>query len=128
MATLVTIPPNPSLHEVLQMIGRPPAPGLPAPGSHSGNGRALELLRRVVVVADAPWRELGVIPQSGLELAAVYRRFDALQRFALALGEDEGHPLCRCGEVITGKAAPSECPAFATACDPLSTGIGRTPL
>jgi hydrogenase expression/formation protein HypD len=85
-----------------------------------GNRVALELLRRVFVVADAPWRELGVIPQSGLELAAVYRRFDALQRFELALGEDEGHPLCRCGEVITGKAEPSECPAFATACDPLN--------
>ncbi len=85
-----------------------------------GNRVALELLRRVFVVADAPWRELGVIPQSGLELTAAYRRFDALQRFELALGEDEGHPLCRCGEVITGKAEPSECPAFATACDPLN--------
>jgi hydrogenase expression/formation protein HypD len=85
-----------------------------------GNAVALELLRRVFVVADAPWRELGVIPQSGLELAPPYRPFDALEHFNIALGEDEDHPLCRCGEVITGKVEPRDCPAFARECTPLS--------
>lgn len=85
-----------------------------------GNRVALELLDRVFVVADTPWRELGVIPQSGLDLAPAYRQFDALRRFDIVLGEDEDHPLCRCGEVITGKAEPRECPAFAGQCTPLS--------
>jgi hydrogenase expression/formation protein HypD len=89
----------------------------------AGNRVAQELLRRVFVVADAPWRELGVIPNSGLELAPAYRRFDALGRFGLQLGEDEGHPLCRCGEVITGRADPVDCPAFAEQCTP-TTPIG----
>jgi len=88
--------------------------------TEDGNRVALKLLQRVFIVADAPWRELGVIPGSGLELAAAYRRFDALERFNVALGEDEDHPLCRCGEVITGRADPRDCPAFATACDPLN--------
>ena len=88
--------------------------------SETGNRVALDLLRRVFVVADAPWRELGVIPQSGLELAPEFERFDALRRFSVQLGEDEEHPLCRCGQVICGKAEPRECPAFATACTPLS--------
>lgn len=85
-----------------------------------GNRVARELLERVFVAADAPWRELGVIPRSGLELRPAYRRFDALERFGIALGEDENHPLCRCGEVITGKVEPRECPMFARQCTPLS--------
>jgi len=88
--------------------------------SERGNEVAQRLLEQTFVVADAPWRELGVIPQSGLELAPPYRRFDALERFGVALGEDEDHPLCRCGEVITGKVEPRECTAFARQCTPLS--------
>jgi hydrogenase expression/formation protein HypD len=86
----------------------------------AGNRVALELLEHTFVIADAPWRELGVIPNSGFELARPYQRFDALQRFGIELGADEEHPLCRCGEVITGKAEPIDCPAFADACTPLS--------
>jgi hydrogenase expression/formation protein HypD len=88
-----------------------------------GNEVARALLDDVCVAADAPWRELGVIPNSGLELAPRYQRFDALRRFDITLGEDEDNPMCRCGEVITGKAEPAECPAFAEACTPL-TPIG----
>lgn len=91
--------------------------------SPNGNVVARQLLERVFVVADAPWRELGVISQSGLELAAPYRCFDALERFGVELGEDDEHPLCRCGEVITGKVEPADCPAFGDACTPI-TPIG----
>jgi hydrogenase expression/formation protein HypD len=84
-----------------------------------GNPVAQRLLAETFVVADTPWRELGIIPGSGLELAPAYRRFDALERFGIALGEDEKHPLCRCGEVITGQTEPRECTAFGTACTPL---------
>jgi hydrogenase expression/formation protein HypD len=84
-----------------------------------GNPVALELLERVFTVADTPWRELGVIPRSGLELAADYRRFDALRRFEIELGQDEDDPACRCGAVIQGKAEPAECPLFADTCTPL---------
>jgi hydrogenase expression/formation protein HypD len=88
--------------------------------SVAGNRVARQLLARVFVVADAPWRELGVIAQSGLELAPAYRRFDALERFGVELGEDDDHPLCRCGAVITGQVEPRDCPAFARQCTPLS--------
>jgi hydrogenase expression/formation protein HypD len=87
--------------------------------SERGNEVAQRLMKQAFVVADAPWRELGVIPQSGLELGPRYRRYDALERFGLALGQDEEHPLCRCGEVITGKVEPRDCPAFAGQCTPL---------
>ncbi len=85
-----------------------------------GNRVAQDLLARVCVVADTPWRALGVIPRSGLELAPPYARFDALRRFGVRLGEDEDHELCRCGDVICGRVEPTECPAFATTCTPLA--------
>jgi hydrogenase expression/formation protein HypD len=87
--------------------------------SDQGNPTALALLQKVCVPADAAWRELGVIPQSGLELAAPYRRFDAVERFGLTIGEDEDHPACLCGQVIQGKADPADCPMFATVCTPI---------
>jgi len=88
--------------------------------SDQGNAVALELLQRVFVAADTPWRELGVIPQSGLELAPAYRRFDALAHFGIEPGADQEDPLCRCGEVITGRVEPPQCPAFAGACTPMN--------
>ncbi len=88
--------------------------------SAAGNTVARELMDRVFVPEDTAWRELGVIPASGLALRSEHRRFDALRRFGLELGNDADHPLCQCGEVITGKAEPSECPAFGDECTPLN--------
>jgi hydrogenase expression/formation protein HypD len=107
---------------VRQVVDNRPAVENAYPGvvSDAGNRVALDLLARVFVVADTPWRELGTIPRSGLELAHAFARYDALRRFDVRLGEDEDHPLCRCGEVICGKVEPRDCPAFATACTPLA--------
>ncbi len=91
----------------------------PAVVSDDGNPAALEMLERVFEVADAPWRALGVIPGSGLELLPAYRKYDALRRFGVELGEDEDHPACLCGEVIQGKAEPADCPLFDNGCTPL---------
>lgn len=83
-----------------------------------GNATALALLRRVFAVTDTPWRALGTIPRSGLELAAGYRCFDAVHKFNLVMGEDHDPPACRCGEVIQGIAEPDECPLFGRGCSP----------
>lgn len=88
--------------------------------SADGNAVALDLLREVFVVANTPWRELGEIPDSGLELAERFAGFDAMKRFEIRLGEDLDHPGCRCGEVIVGKAEPADCPLFARGCTPLN--------
>jgi hydrogenase expression/formation protein HypD len=85
-----------------------------------GNRTALELMERVFEVDEAPWRALGSIPASGLSLRESYRRFDALEHFGLALGEDEDHPACRCGEVICGRTTPAECALFGTTCTPMT--------
>jgi hydrogenase expression/formation protein HypD len=95
----------------------------PAVVSEAGNLAAMELIHRVFVVADTPWRALGIIPGSGLELGPAFRQYDALDRFHVTLGEDEDHPACRCGEVIQGKVEPIECSLFENTCTPL-TPIG----
>lgn len=87
--------------------------------ANAGHKIAQQIINTVFTVSDAAWRELGVIPGSGLELRPEYARFDAVQRFGITLGADEEHALCRCGEVITGRIDPVECPAFATACTPI---------
>ncbi len=85
-----------------------------------GNPVALRLLEQVFEVSDTPWRALGVIPRSGLDLRPTYERFDALKRFDIELGEDEDHPDCRCGEVIQGKVTPDECDLFGSGCTPMN--------
>jgi len=88
-----------------------------------GNPFALALLQRVFVPGDTTWRGLGAIPASGLELASGFRRYDAVWRFGLSLGEDHDNPCCRCGDVIKGNIDPDACPLFGSACTPL-TPIG----
>jgi hydrogenase expression/formation protein HypD len=85
-----------------------------------GNPHALALLDEVFVPADAPWRALGVIAASGLELRPDFAGLDALRRFDVELGEDHDPPGCRCGEVITGRCMPADCDLFAEACTPRS--------
>ncbi len=100
---------RPALENVYPAVVRP-----------EGNLNALRLLRQVFVTADTPWRALGVIPASGLELAPAFSRFDAMRRFGLELGQDEDHPRCLCGEVIQGKVEPAQCALFGNACTPLA--------
>jgi hydrogenase expression/formation protein HypD len=88
--------------------------------SEEGNLIARRCLDEVFVLADAAWRAIGTIPQSGLELSERYQRFDARYRLNVVLTEDYDLPGCRCGEVIMGKTEPQECPLFAKACTPAS--------
>ncbi|GMG81475.1 hydrogenase formation protein HypD [Paralimibaculum aggregatum] len=68
------------------------------------------------------WRGLGEIDLSGLRIRERYAGFDAERRFAIGYGaaraavpEPEG---CACGEVMTGRIKPRQCPQFGTGCTP----------
>ena len=68
--------------------------------------------------ADVVWRGMGVIPGSGLLLKDEYARFDAGSK---GLDEDnKRNKACRCGEILMGKAKPTDCPLFGKVCTPLS--------
>ncbi len=87
-----------------------------------GNPAAREIIKKCFVPVATPWRGLGDIPGSGLGIAATWEAFDASQKFAGALPAAlpctyEG---CRCGEVITGRLLPPECPFFGRICSPLN--------
>ncbi|SDB49615.1 hydrogenase expression/formation protein HypD [Pseudobutyrivibrio sp. YE44] len=66
--------------------------------------------------ADVAWRGMGIIPGSGLLLKDDYKQFDA---GSMGLDVDnKKNKACRCGEILMGKAKPSDCPLFGTACTP----------
>ena len=68
--------------------------------------------------ADVVWRGMGVIPGSGLMLKEEYKRFDA---GSAGLDEDnKRNKACRCGDILMGKAKPSDCPLFGKVCTPMS--------
>ncbi|MEG0662180.1 MAG: hydrogenase formation protein HypD, partial [Anaerovoracaceae bacterium] len=84
----------------------------------AGNLKAQEILGRCFVPGPAMWRGLGVIPDSGLYLAEEFAQFEG---GSLGLDQDMELPAaCRCGEVIVGKIAPSECPMFGEECTPMN--------
>lgn len=83
-----------------------------------GNRKAQELISRVFVPVDTAWRGLGVIPESGLEIAKEFAAFDADKAVPVGVAEPREPEGCLCGEVLKGKIAPADCPLFATACTP----------
>lgn len=83
-----------------------------------GNVKAQALIERVFVPGRSAWRAIGEIDDSGLDLRPEYSRFDAFVRFGLELRDDREPPGCRCGEVITGRCEPHECPLFGRVCTP----------
>ncbi|TNF48528.1 hydrogenase formation protein HypD [bacterium] len=98
-------------HEVINTYGRAV--------SAEGNTTAMDLLFKVYRPADAPWRGLGTIPDSGLSFSDEYREFDAVRRFGLddlPTGSDPKE--CGCSQVLTGVLSPPDCPLFDNGCTP----------
>jgi len=86
-----------------------------------GNPAALRLIDEVFEITDAAWRGIGTIPSSGLVLRERFESIDARKRFDIPeAGPDEEIPGCRCPEVLTARAVPSDCPLFGRRCTPLT--------
>jgi len=83
-----------------------------------GSVRAQQLLAQVFEPCDADWRGLGSIPLSGLRIHDRYGRFDAARTLAVVVPESHEQQGCRCGEVLTGRISPRDCPLFGIACTP----------
>ena len=86
--------------------------------SPDGNARAKAVIEEVFTSADVAWRALGVIPHSGMVLREQFIQFDAAKRFDLPEYDSYELPGCRCGDVICGRARPSDCGLFAAKCTP----------
>jgi hydrogenase expression/formation protein HypD len=90
----------------------------PSAVSEEGNGKARALIEKYFEPCAAFWRGLGPIPDSGFRLRKEYARFDG--GGTEPCGDEALPALCRCGDVITGRLDPNECPAFGGACLPES--------
>lgn len=88
-----------------------------------GNQRAQQLLDQVFEPQDTVWRGLGMIAGSGLQLRERFGCFDAARQLQVRLPAPHEPADCCCGEVLSGRIAPHDCPLFASACRP-ETPVG----
>jgi len=112
-----------SIHAILRMLRQ----GKPAlineysrVATPEGNKQAKKAIREAHEVVDAYWRGVGVIPESGATLRRKYRKHDASMKYGINAQPDftDVMPGCKCGEVVLGKAKPTDCPHFMKACTP----------
>jgi len=95
--------------------------GYPRAVDADGNPAALRLIDEVFETADARWRGIGTIPDSGYRLRSAFADRDARGRFTLDLPPERDEiPGCRCPDVLTAQAVPSDCPLFGERCTPLT--------
>jgi hydrogenase expression/formation protein HypD len=84
-----------------------------------GNALARKTTATVFETADAAWRGIGVIPQSGLRINEEFSEFDAEKRFSMPMARETADPHgCACAKVLKGLIAPDACQLFAKACTP----------
>jgi len=82
-----------------------------------GNLAAQKILDQAFRITDAPWRGLGIIPNSGYTIREEYAQHDARMRFEFPDIESvDILPGCRCHEVILGMIDPIDCALFGKRC------------
>ncbi|MGE4704651.1 hydrogenase formation protein HypD [Yersinia enterocolitica] len=85
----------------------------------SGNLLAQQALAEVFMVkTSSEWRGLGEIADSGVQLSPAYQTFDAERRFTPQQQRVADDPRSRCGDVLTGRCKPNQCPLFGGECTP----------
>lgn len=83
-----------------------------------GNPVARDIIYEVFKPADAEWRGLGIIPESGLEIRNKFSQWNTEKQVSVdiePLKEPEG---CLCGQVLQGRIKPTECGHFGKSCIP----------
>ena len=86
-----------------------------------GNALAQKAIAEVFTVkGDSEWRGLGLINDSGVQLTDDYQRFDAETHFKPQPQRVCDDPRARCGDVLTGRCKPHQCPLFGATCNPQS--------
>lgn len=88
--------------------------------SYSGNDAAREALWEVFERSPGKWRGIAEVPDATLTIRDAYAAYDARQQFDIGVvNEDDRATDCICGEIMAGRAQPSDCPLFGTACTPV---------
>lgn len=78
------------------------------------NEKAKTLVDKYFKPCDAAWRGIGIIDNSGMILKENYSNYDAgSENLTSDYSYRKG---CCCGEIITGRKKPSQCPLFKKVC------------
>ena len=83
-----------------------------------GNPLARAMMEKCFEARRDLWRGLGAIEQSGLALRDELAEYDAEKKFGVTYKAAGKTTACRCGEVITGRLTPAQCPLFGKRCTP----------
>ncbi len=84
-----------------------------------GNIKAQQILDEIFEPADARWRGIGVIPQSGLKIREQYAAHDAQKLFDVQIPDAKTPQGCACGEILIGTKTPPECALYKKVCTPM---------
>ena len=84
-----------------------------------GNTKAQQILNEIFEPADACWRGIGVIPQSGLKIREPFAAHDAQKLFDVEVPDAKTPQGCACGEILIGTKTPPECALYKKACSPM---------
>ncbi len=82
----------------------------------AGNPHAREFITRVFQPAEAVWRGIGPIPDSGLAFREEFAEFDAAEKHGLELTEVPEPDGCKCASVLMGHLRPRDCKLFGKKC------------
>lgn len=85
---------------------------------HEGNRKAKVLMNKVFKSSNSKWRGLGLIENSGLEIADKYSDYDAQLKFNIKIEEGPHLKGCICGEILKGQKTPEDCRFFGKECTP----------
>lgn len=84
-----------------------------------GNLKAQKILGEVFDVANAHWRGIGRVPESGYVLKKEFEEHDAEKKYGITIKKSvDIHPGCNCHLVMIGRIYPPECKLFGNVCRP----------
>ncbi len=93
--------------------------------TREGNRVAQARLWRVFEPTGGVWRGIARVPNGTLQLRREWKRFDARRRFAAQIDRPATRVTlptrsqeCRCGDIMAGIAAPTDCALYGGACTP----------
>ena len=85
----------------------------------TGNEAARDALWAVFERVPGEWRGIAEVPDASLELRPEYAEYDARERFDVDQpARDPRGTDCLCGEIMGGRARPTDCPLFGEECVP----------
>jgi len=85
----------------------------------AGNPKARAIMDQVFEKADALWRGIGNIPDSGMVLRKSFYKFDAAKKFELSVPDTREPAGCDCGRILMGLKRPDQCRLYKKACTPM---------